>query len=350
MKKQTKIFTTGNEAMAEAAVQAGCMFYAGYPITPQNEITSYMSKRMAEVNRVFVQSESEVAAVNMVLGAAATGVRAMTSSSSPGISLKQEGLSYIAGCRLPCLIINVMRAGPGLGGIGPSQSDYFQAVKGGGHGDYHMIVLAPASVQEAYDLVIESFNLADTYRIPVMILADAIIGQMSEPMVLRKPRIVKVRKEWALTGAKGREANVVRSFSLKNEALFAHNLLLQKTYEDIHQREEKAESNNVEDCRILLCAYGSIARILQPLTEDPAVGLFRPVSLWPFPEKKLQAIVRDNRRLKAIYVVEASFGQMVEDVRLAVNGKVPVHFYGKAGGAIPKLEEVRQKIAALRKR
>lgn len=350
--KQQKVFISGNEAMAEAAVRAGCSFYAGYPITPQNEITAAMCRRLAEEKRVFIQAESEVSAINMVLGAAAMGVRAMTSSSSPGISLKQEGLSYIAGSRLPCVIINVMRSSPGLGGIGPSQSDYFQATKGGGHGDYHLIVLSPASVQEAYDLVIEGFNLADAYRNPVMILTDAIIGQMEEGCEFTDPNIVHPdTSSWALGESTDREQHIIRSFYLANEALAENNRVLQKTYAGIRDTEERADvSANAETCQVLLCAYGSMARIVSALlAEDPSLGLFRPVSLWPFPTKALQKNIRKNKKLQAVLVIEASFGQMVEDARLAVEGTVPVFFYGKAGGVIPHVDEVRAKITEIKK-
>ena len=350
MKQQkNKIFISGNEAMGEAAIQAGCAFYAGYPITPQNELTAYMSRRMPQENRVFVQAESELAAVNMVLGAASTGARAMTSSSSPGISLKQEGISYLAACRLPSLIINVMRASPGLGSIGPSQSDYFQATKGGGHGDYRIIVLSPFSAQEAYDLVAEAFDMSDRYRIPSMILTDAVIGQMAEPVVIRSFPQSSISKEWALTGAKNRTGNIVRSLLLKEGALEEHNLYLQKVYKQIMRDEQRFRSYNTDNCEILLCSYGSIARFLLPLaSKAKKIGLFRPVSLWPFPEKGLKEILKNNSSLKAILVVEASYGQMVEDVRLVVEGSKPVFFFGRAGGGMPQEGQVRDKIEEIR--
>ena len=350
--KQQKVFISGNEAMAEAAVRSGCAFYAGYPITPQNEITAAMCRRMAEEQRVFIQAESEVAAINMVLGAAAMGVRAMTSSSSPGISLKQEGISYIAGCRLPCMVINVMRSSPGLGGIGPSQSDYFQATKGGGHGDYRLIVLSPASVQEAYDLVIEGFNLADAYRVPAMILTDAIIGQMEEGCAFVEPKIIHPDPAaWALGDSTGRGQHIIRSFYLANEALAENNRILQKTYAEIREKEQRAAvSDTVSDCKVLLCAYGSMARIVSALLEeDSSLGLFRPISLWPFPEAALRKIIRQNKDLQQIVVIEASYGQMVEDVRLAVEGSIPVSFFGKAGGQIPHIDEVRAKVEEIKK-
>lgn len=346
-----KIFISGNEAMGEGAVRAGCMLYAGYPITPQNELTAYMSRRMREEQRVFIQAESEIAAINMVLGAASTGARAMTSSSSPGISLKQEGISYLAGCRLPAVIINVMRAGPGLGSIGPSQSDYFQAVKGGGHGDYHMIVLAPWSVQEAYDLAVEAFNLADIYRTPVMLLTDAIIGQMAEPLTLKSARIISTDKSWALTGAANRAPQVVRSLFLQDGILEQNNRFLQEAYAGIQRHEQRFSSQRADTCEVLLCAHGSVARMMRAVTdEDARIGIFRPVSLWPFPHEGLNDIIKKNKRLKGILTVEASFGQMVEDVRLAVNGALPVHFYGRAGGSIPQAEDVRSAIEDIRKK
>lgn len=355
---------TGNEAIGEAAVRAGCDFYAGYPITPQNELTAYMAKRMPQENRVFVQAESELAAISMVMGAAASGKRAMTTSSSPGISLKQEGISYLAGARLPCLIVNIMRGGPGLGNIAPAQSDYFQATKGGGHGDYHCIVLAPESVQEAYDLVFLGFALADQYRTPAIILGDGMLGQMMEPLIVQSPEsIVRSRKsklsttdyrlstkKWALTGCRGRSPNVVKSFYMHEGELERLNEILQKNYARIEKQEQRFAGLHLQDCEIVLVAYGSQARIarqaVQALREKgKRCGLLRPISLWPFPQDAFEKLLKGKKR-KSIrfFVVEMSYGQMLEDVRLAVNGRAPVDFYGRSGGGIPTAEEISNRI------
>jgi len=266
-KKDAKVLLSGNEAVAEGAIQAGCRFYAGYPITPQNELTAYMARRMPEAGGVFIQAESEVAAINMVMGAAAAGVRAMTSSSSPGISLKQEGISYLAGAELPAVIVNMMRGGPGLGNIWPSQSDYFQATKGGGHGDYHCLVLAPSRVQEAFDLMFSAFDLADTYRMPAMILGDGMLGQVMEPLSVRFPsgtdakKAAKISKPWALTGCAGRKPNVIKSFYLKDGDLEEFNLRLQKKYSLVRAKETRYEGMMLKDARLVLVAYGTMARI-----------------------------------------------------------------------------------------
>ncbi|MBU2474315.1 MAG: 3-methyl-2-oxobutanoate dehydrogenase subunit VorB [Candidatus Omnitrophica bacterium] len=355
-----KILFSGNEAMAEAAVLAGCDFYAGYPITPQNELIAYMAKRMRQEQRVFIQAESELAAINMVFGAAATGARAMTSSSSPGISLKQEGISYLAGVELPAVIINVMRGGPGLGNIASSQADYFQATCGGGHGDYFTPVVAPWSVQEAAELVSLAFDLADKYRNPVLVLADAIIGQMMEPAEITKAksqeekvnpdRIIGIsldknakvlKKPWALTGCLGRKPNIIRSLLLKEGALQKHNEKLRKKWELISEREQRFDSYRTEGARYLLAAYGSQSRIAKQAVDIlrsrkiPA-GLFRPISLWPYPEKGLKMAAK---KAEKVLVVEQSLGQMVRDVRLALPEK-EVLFLGKAGGGIPQAEEI----------
>lgn len=335
---------SGNEAMGEAAVLAGCSLYAGYPITPQNELTAYMAKRMREEQRVFIQAESELAAINMVFGASASGVRAMTSSSSPGISLKQEGISYLAGCQLPAVIINVMRGGPGLGNISSSQSDYFQATRGGGHGDYFTPVLAPWSVEEAMKLVILAFDLADYYRNPVLVLADAIIGQIMEPVELSFKRMFKKKlpkKSWALTGAKRRPANVIVSLFLKEGALQRHNEKLKEKWEKIRNNEQRFSTYKTKDAEYLIIAYGSQARIafeaVDILREQKIkAGLFRPISLWPYPEKGLKEIAEG---VKKILVVEQSLGQMVEDVKLTLPFK-EISFFGKAGGGIPEAEEI----------
>ncbi|MFH1046426.1 MAG: 3-methyl-2-oxobutanoate dehydrogenase subunit VorB [Candidatus Omnitrophota bacterium] len=346
-----KILMTGNEAIGEAAIRAGCDFYAGYPITPQNELIAYMAKRMREARRVFVQAESEISAVNMVLGAAASGKRAMTSSSSPGISLKQEGISYLAGAELPTVIINVMRGGPGLGNIAPAQSDYFQATKGGGHGDYHCIVLAPASVQESFDLMFTAFDLADTYRNPVLVLSDAILGQMMEPLTVHGPRSTvhgKEAKKWALTGCKGRKPNVIKSFYMYDGQLEAFNKTLQNKYQKIEQKEQRAEEFYCLDSELVLVAYGSMARIARSVVETlrkkgKKAGLVRPISLWPFPVAAFERLLKGKKK-RRFFVIEMSYGQMVEDVRLVVNGRAPVEFYGRAGGGIPTEEEIIKKI------
>jgi 2-oxoglutarate ferredoxin oxidoreductase subunit alpha len=341
-----KVLMAGNEAMGEAAIRAGCQFYAGYPITPQNELTAYMAKRMPEEKRVFIQAESELAAVNMVFGAAASGVRAMTSSSSPGISLKQEGISYLAGCELPAVVINVMRGGPGLGNIASSQADYFQATRGGGHGDYFTPVLAPFSVEEAVKLVMLAFDLADYYRNPVLILADAIIGQMMEAVSFPSQSEFKKGlplKPWALTGARKREPNIIRSLFLKEGVLQQHNEELRKKWEKIKREEQRFSLYRTEDAKYLIVAYGSQARItceaVDILREEKIkVGLFRPITLWPYPDRGLKEV---TKRIKKILVVEQSLGQMVEDVRLSLPAK-EIYFLGKAGGGIPRAGEIVQ--------
>lgn len=346
-----KILISGNEAMGQAAIDGGCMFYAGYPITPQNELTAYMAQHMRQEKRIFIQPESELAAINMVYGASACGARAMTSSSSPGISLKQEGISYISGARLPAVIINVMRAGPGLGNIWPAQSDYFQAVKGGGHGDYHMIVLAPASVQESYDLTKLAFDLADCYRVAVMILSDGMLGQMMEALEYddaKKPEAA-MDKPWALTGAKGRAPNVVQSLYMKYGDVEKHNLLLQAKYRKIKNRQERYEAMFLEDADEVIVAYGSMSRIARAVVESlrkkgRKTGFFRPITLWPFPN---QAFAGALKHIKRFLVVEMSYGQMVEDVRLAANGRASVGFYGRAGGGIPTEHEIGSALSRL---
>ncbi|HTZ11783.1 MAG TPA: 3-methyl-2-oxobutanoate dehydrogenase subunit VorB [Candidatus Margulisiibacteriota bacterium] len=348
-----KILMTGNEAIAEGAIQAGCRFYAGYPITPQNEIPAYMSKRMPEVGGVFIQAESELGAINMVFGASAAGARAMTSSSSPGISLKQEGISYIAGAELPAVIVNIMRGGPGLGNIWPSQSDYFQATRGGGHGDYRCLVLAPFSVQEAYDFMFPAFTLADTYRIPVMILGDGIMGQMMEPLTRATgSKLQMINKPWALTGCKGRKPNIVKSFYMREGDLETANLSSQQKYRSIQKQEERYEAVGLEDAKVILVAYGTMGRICKGVVsglrkKGKKIGLIRPITLWPFPNgvfKKLAA----RGRGAAFLAVEMSYGQMVEDVRLAVDGKLPVEFLGRAGGGVPTEEEIIKKLGRLK--
>jgi 2-oxoglutarate ferredoxin oxidoreductase subunit alpha len=349
-KAQKRILMCGNEALAEAAIIAGCDAYFGYPITPQNEVTAYMSKRMPEEGRVFVQSESELAAINMVFGASATGKRSMTSSSSPGVSLMQEGISYLAGAELPAVIVNVMRGGPGLGNIAPSQGDYFQATRGGGHGDYRTITLGPSSVQELVDCMQLAFDLADEYRMPVMVLADGILGQMMEPVILeKKPSRKLPPKDWALTGAKDRQQNIVRSLWLKEGALEQLNYKLRDRYEQIQKNEVLCEQYEVEDADIVVVAYGVAARIVRGAVtkareEGIKVGWIRPVTLWPFPSEQIN---RAADELRIFLTVELSMGQMIDDVKLAVSGKSPVVFFGRPGGGVPTVDDVLDKIKQL---
>jgi len=351
-----KLLITGNEAIAEGAIQAGCRFYAGYPITPQNELIAYMAENMPLAGGCFIQAESELAAINMVFGASATGARSMTSSSSPGISLKQEGISYIAGAELPAVIVNVMRGGPGLGNIAPAQSDYFQATRGGGHGDYHCIVLAPASVQESYELMFSAFDLADKYRIPVIILSDGMLGQMMEPVRIDpqlKSGVKTYSKPWALGGCKNRQPNVVKSFYLKEGDLERFNIFLQKKYQEIRRKEQCCETYNLKDARIVLVAYGTMARIVRaaldsPVLKDKRIGLIRPISLWPFPVRVFERLKKRKQKIK-ILAVEMSCGQMLEDVRLAIEGRLKVDFLGRSGGGIPSEEEIVRKINSMLK-
>ncbi|MBM3245729.1 MAG: 3-methyl-2-oxobutanoate dehydrogenase subunit VorB [Candidatus Omnitrophica bacterium] len=350
-----RILMTGNEAMAEGAIQAGCRFYAGYPITPQNEIPAYMAGHMPQAGGVFIQAESELAAINMVFGAAACGARAMTSSSSPGISLKQEGISYMAGAELPAVIVDVMRGGPGLGNIWPAQSDYFQATRSGGHGDYHCIVLAPSFVQEAYDFMPAAFDLADKYRNPVIILGDGMLGQTMEPLhVTTSPRhhVTRQNKKWALTGCKGRTPNIVKSFYMKEGDLEKVNLLLQKKYKTIKIREQRYEGLFLDDAKVIIVAYGTMARICRAAVERlrekaKKVGLIRPISLWPFPENAFRLVNSRARRRVKFLVAEMSYGQMLEDVRLTLDGQAEVGFLGRSGGGIPSEEEIISKIKKL---
>ncbi len=344
----------GNIALCEGAIAAGCMAYFGYPITPQNEVPAYMSRKMVELGRVFLQAESELAAVNMVLGAGVTGTRAMTSSSSPGISLKQEGISYLAACEVPSVIVNVQRGGPGLGNIAGSQADYFQAVKGGGHGDYRMPVLAPYSVQEMYDHAVLAFDLADKYRTPVMILSDGIVGQMMEPADIDSPKISKDKpsydRSWILDGAKGREPRSVKSLLMGEGDLEKHNLDLAAKYDRIKNSEVRFEKYDIEDADIILVAFGVSARVAKAAMwrarqKGVKAGCIRPITLWPFPEKIIADSAKHGRKF---LVVEMNMGQMVEDVRLAVNGKCPVHFHGRAGGATVNENDVLDAIMKLK--
>lgn len=340
----------GNEAIAEAAIREGTDAYFAYPITPQSEVIEYLAAQKTEerTGMVMLQAESEIASINMVYGAAGCGKKVMTSSSSPGISLKQEGISYIAGAELPCLILNVVRGGPGLGTIQPSQSDYFQAVKGGGHGDYHLIVLAPSSVQEMYDFVETGFDLAFKYRNPVMILSDGAIGQMMEKVEIgeQKPRLteeqIREKYPWATTGkSNDREKNVITSLELESSKMEEFNRKLTEKYQEIEEKEVRYEEFHCQDAEYLLVGYGTSARICQKTVEMARdqgikVGLLRPVTLFPFPKKRLAELAG---QLKGILTVEMSAGQMIEDVRLAINGQVPVEHYGRMGGIIPSSEE-----------
>ncbi len=344
-----KVLMKGNEAIAEAAIRAGCRFYFGYPITPQTEIAAYMAKRMPKIGGTFLQAESEVAAINMVYGAASAGVRSMTSSSSPGISLKSEGLSYMAGADLPALVVNVQRGGPGLGGIQPSQADYFQATKGGGHGDYHMIVLAPASVQEMADLTVKAFTLADQYRMTAMILADGTMGQMMEPVSLDLEIPPVPEKSWATTGTQcKRKHNIINSLSLVPEELEQLNRARYAKYAEIERSEVLVEEYMMDDAEYCIVAFGIAARVSKNAIAEARkagikVGLIRPITLWPFPT---EAIARAADRVKHFISVELSMGQMIEDVRLAVNGKAPVTLCSRVGGMIPSPDEVLAAVTA----
>ena len=342
-----KVLMKGNEALAEAAIMAGCRHYFGYPITPQTEVAAYLAKRMPLVDGTFLQAESEIAAINMVIGVASAGKRVMTSSSSPGISLKSEGLSYLAGCDLPALVINVQRGGPGLGGIQPSQSDYFHATRGAGHGDFHMLVLAPASVQEMASLVFKGFDLADKYRMTTMILADGTIGQMMEPVSLDMGEVKHYDKPWAVTGTKGeRPHNIVNSLSLLPEELEQWNFRRYERYAEIEKNEALYESFLTEDADIVIVAFGVAARvarnaIVAARAKGIKAGLIRPITLWPFPKSALKEAAKTA---KAFVSVELSMGQMIEDIELAIRCTRPVLLCNRAGGMIPTPEEVLAKI------
>jgi 2-oxoglutarate ferredoxin oxidoreductase subunit alpha len=347
--RRSRVLMKGNEAIAEAAIQAGCDAYFGYPITPQAELLEWMARRMPEVGRAFVQAESELGAINMALGAAATGARVMVSSSSPGISLMAEAMSYMAGSGTPMVLVNVMRAGPGLGGIGPSQSDYFQATKGHGHGDYRVPVLAPASIGEAMELMATSFELAERYRTPVMLIVDGILGQAMEPVELRFRNPERHAFDWALTGAAGRPPRIIKSIDLVPEVLEKRNIALQRKYSEITRQEIRWATESMEDAEYVLVAYGTAARVARSAIEKARArgikaGLFRPITLWPFPSRELARIARHAH---AILTVELSSGQMVEDVRLAVEGRCPVGFHGRMGGLVPTPDEVVGALKAL---
>ena len=342
----------GNEAIAEAAIRSGCKHFFGYPITPQTELSAYMAKKMPKIGGVFLQAESEVAAINMVYGAAGAGARTMTSSSSPGISLKAEGISYIAGADIPCVIVDIVRGGPGLGGIQPAQSDYFQATKGGGHGDYHLIVLAPNSVQEIVSLTADAFNLSDTYRVPAMILGDGTLGQMMEPVDFDNvPKPLDIKKDWATDGTEGkRKHNIINSLYLAPEELEEKIIERYQRYEKIKETEQRFEAHDVEDADIVISAYGTTSRVVESAVktlreEGYKVGVIRPITLWPFPVKAY----KEAKNAKAFLSVEMSMGQMVEDIKLATEGKAPVYFFGRTGGIIPTPEEIVEEVKKIAK-
>lgn len=342
-----KVLMKGNEAVAEAAVRGGCRAFFGYPITPQNEIPEYLSKRLPEVGGCFIQAESEVSAINMVYGAAGAGARAMTSSSSPGISLKQEGISYICGAELPCVIVNMVRGGPGLGGIQPAQSDYFQTVKGGGHGDYHMLVYAPSSVQEAVNIMYNAFDKADEYRMPVMMLGDGMIGQIMEAVELpeMKDPATFPKKDWATDGTgKGESRRVINSLYIEPDVLEEVNHRLFSRYDMLKEKEVKCEEYLTDDAEIVIVAYGTVARIAKSAVNELRqkgikAGLLRPITLYPYPEKALNDLAKKDC-VKSFLTIELSMGQMIEDVRLAVNGLKPVEFYGRTGGNVMSPEDI----------
>ena len=342
-----KILMKGNEAIGEAAILAGCTHYFGYPITPQNEIPAYMSKRLPQVGGTFLQAESEIAAISMVMGASASGARVMTSSSSPGIALKQEGISYLSGAQLPAVVVNMMRGGPGLGNIAGSQGDYFQATRGGGNGDYRTLVFAPGNVQELADYTIKAFELADKYRMVALILGDGFLGQMAEAFELPEKVDFKSDKPWALTGAKGRAQNTIASMKLTPENLLEeHNLRLQEVYKTISEKETLYDTYMADDAEYLIVSYGTSSRAcrkaIRMLRNDGVkVGMFRPVTLWPFPYKELTALAKG---MKKVLTVEMSHGQMVEDVYMSAGRFVDVDFYGRAGGLIPQVEKIIEKV------
>ena len=347
--RRERVLMKGNEAIAEAAIQAGCDAYFGYPITPQAELLEWMARRMPELGRAFVQAESELGAINMALGAAATGARVMVSTSSPGMSLMAEAMSYMAGSETPVVLVNVMRGGPGLGSIGPSQSDYFQATKGHGHGDYRVPVLAPASIGEAVELVATAFELAERYRTPVILLADGIQGQAMEPVEPRFRMPERPAYDWALTGADGRAPRVVRSLHLLPEVLEEHNRALQAKFAEIAAHEVRWAGEQLDDAEVLIVAYGTAARVARSAvalarSQGIRAALFRPISLWPYPEAALRDIAD---RVRGVLCVELSAGQMVEDVRLAVEGRCPVAFHGRTGGMVPTPDEVLEALRAL---
>ncbi|WP_461206154.1 3-methyl-2-oxobutanoate dehydrogenase subunit VorB [Clostridium sp. DL1XJH146] len=345
-----KVLMKGNEAIGEAAIRANCQCFFGYPITPQTEISAYLSRKMPKIGRVFLQAESEVAAINMVYGAAGAGVRVMTSSSSPGISLKAEGISYIAGAEVPCVIVNIVRGGPGLGSIQPAQSDYFQATKGGSHGDFSMPVYAPSSIQEMVDLIQDAFDTADKYRTPVMVMGDGMLGQMMEPVEFKERPVVELpEKTWASSGLNGRKKhNVINSLFLKSEELEMHNEKLQAKYKVIKEKEVRYEMFECDrENDLVMVAYGTTSRICKNVVKLAAaegikLGLIRPITLWPFPAEAFEKTV--DKTKFGYLSVEMSCGQMVEDVKLSVLGRKPVDFYGRSGGMIPHPEDILEKV------
>ena len=348
----SKVLMKGNEALAEAAIRAGCRHFFGYPITPQTEVSAYMAKKMPKIGGTFLQAESEVAAINMVYGAGGAGVRVMTSSSSPGISLKQEGISYIAGADVPCVIVNIVRGGPGLGGIQPAQSDYFQATKGGGHGDYHLVVLAPSSIQEMVDLTSDAFDIGDKYRCPVMIMGDGMLGQMMEPVEFKDADASELpEKTWATTGTgMKRKKNIINSLFLEAAELEKLVLERQERYARIAENEVRYEAVDTEDADVVLVAYGTTSRIAKTAMAKAKemglkVGIIRPITLWPFPFEAFNKAL--NGKEKKFLCVEMSTGQMVEDVKLAVGDKAEVHFFGRTGGIVPTPKEILNKIIEL---
>ena len=338
-----KLLMKGNEAIAEAAIQAGCRHFFGYPITPQTELAAYMSKRMPKLGGTYLQAESEIAAINMVIGASAAGARVMTSSSSPGVALKSEGISYLVGCDLPAVIVNIQRGGPGLGGIQPSQADYFMATKGPGHGDSHLIVLAPSTIQEIVDLIGDAFDMADIYRTPVMILGDGILGQMMEPVVFGESSKREIpEKTWAADGKPKEKRNIINSLYLMPEELEQLNLKRFERYEYIEEHEAKAEEFLCDDAETVIVAYGATARIAKNVVQaqrakGEKVGLIRPITLWPFPKKVLKKAAASAKRM---LVVEMSMGQMVDDVKLAIDCAIPVAFCGRTGGMVPTPDDI----------
>lgn len=337
-----RILMKGNEAIAEAAIAAGCDAYFGYPITPQAELLEWMARRMPEEGRVFIQAESELAAINMALGASAAGARVLVSSSSPGISLMAEAMSYMAASRLPVVLVNVMRGGPGLGSIGASQGDYFQATKGHGHGDYRVPVLAPSSIAEAIEIVGDAFVLAERYRTPVIILTDGILGQAMEPVEPRFRSVPRLPADWVIEGAGDRAPRVVKSLHLRPEDLERANAVLHETYEEIIANEQRWAGEALDDAEVVMVAYGTAARVARTAVERARdeglrAGLFRPITLWPFPAEPL---VRVAAGARAVLAVELSTGQLVEDVRLAIEGRVPVFHHGRTGGMVPSPDEV----------
>lgn len=336
----------GNVAVVKGALVAGCGSFYGYPITPASEIAEYAALYLPQVGATFVQAESEVASINMMYGASSTGQRTMTASSGPGMSLMQEGLSYMAGAELPCVVADIMRAGPGLGNIGPEQADYFQIVKGGGHGSYRNIVLAPSSVQEMCDLTVLAFELADKYRNPAIVLADGFVGQMIEPLEFQPREVIIPEKPWAVNGTPERRGNLIFSIELEFDAMEAHVRKLEAKYRECAKAEQRCECYRTEDAEVLLVGYGIVSRVLRTVVDEARakgirVGLLRPITLWPFPADGLRAAAE---RVESVLVVELSTGQMVEDVRLTLNGKKPVEFYGRVGGNVPSVEELLQQL------